>query len=53
MCAALRRGERAHGGDAAAQHVVDRGAVPQEGRRRALSVPADAHVHLRLCVLPA
>ena len=39
------------GGDAAAQHVLDRGAVPAQGRRRALPMPPDAHVHVRVRVL--
>ena len=41
----------AHGGDAAAQHVLDRSAIPEEGRRRAVPVSPDAHVHLRLRLL--
>lgn len=49
---ALRSGQAEDGGDAAAQHVVDRGAVPEEGRGRAVPVPLHAHVHLRLCLLP-
>lgn len=42
-----------NGGDAAAQHVLDRGAVPEEGRRHSVPVPTNADVHLRVCVLPA
>ena len=40
------------GGDAATQHVLDRGAVPEEGGGRAVSVSPDPHVHLRLRFLP-
>ena len=39
------------GGDAAAQHVVDRGPVPEEGRRHPVRVQEDPHVHLRLRIL--
>ena len=49
---AVRAGQAEDGGDAAAQHVVDRGAVPEEGGGRAVPVPLHAHVHLRLCLLP-
>lgn len=49
---ALRSGEAEDGGDAAAQHVVDRGAVPEESSRRPLPVSCHTHVHLRLCLLP-
>lgn len=49
---ALCSGEAEDGGDAAAQHVVDRGAVPEESSRRPLPVSCHAHVHLRLCLLP-
>ena len=54
MCcvAAVHVGEAEDGGDAAAQHVVDRGAVPEESRGRAVPVPPDPHVHLRLRLLP-
>ena len=41
------------GGDATAQHVVDWGAVPEEGRGRVVSVSSDPHVHLRVRLLPA
>ena len=40
------------GGDAAAQHVVDRSAVSQKGCGHPLRVQKDAHVHICLCVLP-
>lgn len=49
---ALRSGQAEDGGDAAAQHVLDRSAVPEEGRGRAVPVPLHAHVYLRLCLLP-
>lgn len=49
---ALRSGEAEDGGDAAAQHVLDRGAVPEEGGRRPLPVPRHAHVHLCVRLLP-
>ena len=49
---ALRPGQAEDGGDAAAQHVLDRGAVPEEGRGRAVPVPLHAHVHIRLRFLP-
>lgn len=49
---ALRSGQAEDGGDAAAQHVLDRGAVSEEGRGRAVPVPLHTHVHLRLCLLP-
>lgn len=49
---ALRSGQAENGGDAAAQHVLDRGAVPEEGCGRAVPVPLNAHVHIRLCLLP-
>lgn len=48
----VRPGQTEDGGDAAAQHVMDRGAVPEEGCGCAVPVPLHAHVHLRLCVLP-
>ncbi len=48
----IRAGEAEDGGDAAAQHVVDRGAVPEEGCGCAVPVSLHAHVHLRLCLLP-
>jgi len=49
---AVRVCEAEDGGDAAALHVLDRGAVPQGGRRRPLLLQADTHVHLRLRFLP-
>lgn len=49
---ALRSGEAEDGRDAAAQHVLDWGAVSKEGCGRALPVPLHTHVHLRLCLLP-
>jgi len=45
--------QRTHGNDATAQHVVDWSPVSQESCRRSLSVPTNAHVHLRVCLLPA
>ena len=39
------------GGDAATQHELDRGPVPQEGCGHPLRVQEDAHVHLCLCIL--
>lgn len=50
---ALCRRQRTHGSNAAAQHVVDWGPVSQESRRCSVSMSADAHVHLRICLLPA
>ena len=47
----VRDGEGQDGGDAAAQHVLDRGPVPQEEPRHPLRVSPDPHVHLRLCLL--
>ena len=47
----VRDGEGQDGGDAAAQHVLDRGPVPQEEPRHPLRVPPDPHVHLRLRLL--
>lgn len=49
---AVRAGQAEDGRDAAAQHVLDRGAVLKEGCRRAVSVSFHAHVHLRLRLLP-
>lgn len=49
---ALCSGEAEDGGNAAAQHVVDWGAVPEESSRRPLPVSCHTHVHLRLCLLP-
>ena len=40
------------GGDAASQHVLDRGPVPKESSRHPVSMSTDAHVHLRLRFLP-
>ena len=39
------------GGDAAAQHVMDRGPVPQEVPGHPLRVPENADVHLCLRLL--
>ena len=52
-CLVVRQRKGANGGDAAAQHVMDRGAVPEEGRRRSLSVSANTDVHLCLRLLPS
>lgn len=46
----LNQGE--NGGDAAAQHVLDWSTVPEKGCGHLVPVQADAHVHLRLCLLP-
>lgn len=43
---------RKNGRNATAQHVLDRGAILTQGRRSALPVPPNAHVHLRVCLLP-
>lgn len=48
---ALRLRQGQDGGDAAAQHELDRGAVPEESRRHPVPVPADADVHLRIRLL--
>lgn len=48
---AVRDGKGQDGGDAAAQHVLDRGPVPQEESGHPLRVPPDSHVHLCLCLL--
>ena len=39
------------GGDAAAQHVLDRGPVPPQGRGHPVRVQEDTHVYLRLRLL--
>jgi len=45
--------QRAHGSNATAQHVMDWSPVSQESCWRSLSVPTDAHVHIRICLLLA
>ena len=48
---ALRFDPYQDGGDAAAQHVMDRGPVPQEVPGHPLRVPENADVHLCLRLL--
>ena len=47
----VRDGEGQDGGDAAAQHVLDRGPVPQEESGHLVRVSSYADVHLCLCLL--
>ena len=48
---AVRDGKGQDGGDAATQHVLDRGPVPQEESGHPVRVSPDTDVHLRVRLL--
>ena len=47
----LSRVSGPNGGNATAQHVLDRGSIPEEGRGYSVRVPENSHVHIRFCLL--